>query len=52
LKPAVGEQLHIAHQLDELLAETQRLETIYRQKLAALDRLKKSLLHVAFTGQL
>ena len=33
-------------------AETQRLESIYQQKLAALDALKKSLLHQAFTGQL
>ncbi len=33
-------------------AETQRLETIYQQKLAALDELKQSLLHQAFTGAL
>ena len=32
--------------------ETQRLESIYQQKLAALDELKKSLLHQAFTGHL
>jgi len=32
--------------------ETQRLETIYRQKLAALEELKKSLLDQAFTGAL
>ncbi len=32
--------------------ETQRLESIYQQKLAALDALKKSLLDQAFTGQL
>jgi len=38
--------------LDGLLEETQRLESIYRQKLAALEELKKSLLHQAFTGQL
>jgi type I restriction enzyme S subunit len=31
---------------------TQRLESLYRQKLAALDELKKSLLHQAFNGQL
>jgi hypothetical protein len=29
-----------------------RLETIYECKLAALDALKQSLLHHAFTGQL
>ena len=32
--------------------ETQRLESIYQRKLAALEELKKSLLHQAFTGQL
>ena len=32
--------------------ETQRLESIYQQKLTALDDLKKSLLHQAFSGQL
>ena len=32
--------------------ETQRLESIYQQKLAALDALKKSLLDQAFTGLL
>jgi len=32
--------------------ETRRLESIYQQKLAALDDLKKSLLHQAFSGQL
>ena len=33
-------------------ADTQRLESIYKQKLAALDELKKSLLHQAFNGAL
>ena len=33
-------------------AETQHLEGIYQQKLAALEALKKSLLHQAFTSQL
>lgn len=32
--------------------ETQRLESIYQQKLAALEALKKSLLHQAFSGNL
>jgi type I restriction enzyme S subunit len=30
---------------------TQRLETIYRQKLAMLEELKKLLLHQAFAGE-
>jgi type I restriction enzyme S subunit len=41
-----------ASQLDAFAAETQRLESLYRQKLAALDELKKSLLHQAFSGAL
>jgi type I restriction enzyme S subunit len=46
------EQTSTVAKLDLLRAETQRLEAIYQQKLAALDALKKSLLHQAFTGQL
>jgi type I restriction enzyme S subunit len=38
--------------LDVFASETQRLESIYHRKLAALDGLKKSLLHRAFTGEL
>ncbi|TVM01185.1 MAG: restriction endonuclease subunit S, partial [Candidatus Kuenenia stuttgartiensis] len=37
---------------DALSAETKKLEAIYRQKLADLDELKKSVLQKAFTGQL
>ena len=33
-------------------AEIQRIESIYQQKLAAWDELKKSLLYQAFTGAL
>jgi type I restriction enzyme S subunit len=32
--------------------ETKRLEAIYQRKLAALDELKKSLLHQAFSRRL
>jgi type I restriction enzyme S subunit len=39
-------------ELDDLAAETDRLEAIYGQKLSALDELKKSLLHQAFSGLL
>lgn len=35
-----------------LREETQRLESLYQQKLRALIDLKKSLLHQAFSGQL
>jgi len=51
-RPNLDEQTRIVRGLDCLLAETQRLESIYQQKLAALDELKKSLLHQAFSGQL
>ena len=50
--PSLTEQKTIVKKLDDLAQETHRLETIYRQKLTALDDLKKSLLHKAFSGQL
>ncbi len=52
LPPTALDQERIAAKLDSLLAETQRLESIYQQKLASLDALKKSLLHEAFAGNL
>jgi type I restriction enzyme S subunit len=48
----VNAQKIIATKLDTMLAETQRLASLYHQKLTALDALKKSLLHQAFTGHL
>lgn len=51
-KFALPQQKRIAAQLDSIAEETQRLESLYQQKLAALDELKKSLLHQAFSGQL
>ena len=50
--PPFKKQEKIANRLDELSNETQRLETIYQRKLDALDELKKSLLHQAFSGEL
>ena len=50
--PPVERQLEIALTLDSLVEETHRLESIYQQKLAALDELKQSLLHQAFSGEL
>jgi len=49
---SLSEQQRIVAKLDALSAETKKIETIYQQKLADLDELKKSLLHQAFTGQL
>ncbi len=50
--PSLKDQREIAARLDALDPETQRLESIYQQKLDALEDLKKSLLHQAFTGTL
>jgi len=50
--PSHSEQQRIVSILDVLSTETQRLESIYQQKLAALAELKKSLLHQAFSGKL
>lgn len=50
--PSLAEQKRIVVKLDVLDPETQCLESLYRQKLIALDDLKKSLLHEAFSGQL
>lgn len=50
--PPLSEQQRIVAKLDALRGETQRLEFICQQKLTALEALKKSLLHQAFSGQL
>ena len=50
--PHLGQQAAISEQLDALSEETQRLESLYQRKLAALDALKQSLLHQAFSGAL
>jgi type I restriction enzyme, S subunit len=50
--PKLAEQKTIVDHLQSMHNETQRLETIYRQKLAALEELKKSLLDRAFSGAL
>lgn len=50
--PPLNEQKIIIRQLDGFFENGQRLESIYRRKLAALAELKKSLLHQAFNGEL
>ena len=45
-------QESIVAKLNEFLEKTQRLESLYQRKLIALDELKKSLLHQAFSGEL
>jgi len=49
---SLPKQQAIVDVLNSLSADTQRLESIYRQKLAALDELRKSILQQAFTGAL
>jgi type I restriction enzyme, S subunit len=50
--PPIAEQSRVVDELDDLREETQRLGSVYQRKLDALDALKKSLLHQAFTGEL
>jgi type I restriction enzyme S subunit len=50
--PPLKEQRRLAKTLDALFEETQKLESVYKQKHDALEDLEKSLLNQAFTGQL
>lgn len=50
--PVLTEQKEIVSKLDAIAVETRNLESIYQRKLAALDELKQSLLHQAFSGAL
>lgn len=52
LLPPLRQQQEIVGKVGILREETQRLESLYQRKLAALDELKQSLLHQAFSGQL
>jgi type I restriction enzyme S subunit len=50
--PPIAIQRKIMNKASGLLSKTQHLESIYQQKLVALEAFKKSLLHQAFSGQL
>ena len=50
--PPLEQQRKIAQLFGEISAETQHLESLYRQKLVALETLRTSLLHQAFSGRL
>jgi type I restriction enzyme S subunit len=50
--PPLPELRRAVAKFDSLSSETQRLAAIYQQKLTALEALKKSLLHQAFSGEL
>ena len=49
---SLTEQQIIVSKLDALSEETKKLENIYKQKLANLEELKKSILKKAFSGRL
>jgi len=49
--PPLSEQKSIVAKLDALSVETKKLEALYRQKLADVDELKKSVLKSAFAGK-
>ncbi|MEO8514440.1 MAG: restriction endonuclease subunit S [Ignavibacteria bacterium] len=50
--PILKKQQSIVKKLDVLLAETKKLEAIYKQKISDLEELKKSVLQKAFNGEL
>lgn len=50
--PPLSEQTRIVARLDALAGETQRLAALYERKRRALDALKRSMLHAAFSGKL
>jgi type I restriction enzyme S subunit len=50
--PPILVQKVIVEKLDSISAETNRLESIYQQKLIDLEELKKSILQKAFNGEL
>ncbi len=49
---SIAEQNDFVQKFDSLAAETQKLEAIYKKKLADLDELKKSILEKAFNGEI
>lgn len=49
--PSLKQQQSIINQLDSLNIQTQKLETIYQEKIENLGDLKKSILQKAFAGE-
>jgi type I restriction enzyme S subunit len=48
----IEHQKAVVERIRDFHRETQRLESIYQRKLAAIDEFKKSILHQAFSGEL
>lgn len=49
---SADEQAQVVDQLERMAEQSELLQGTYERKLAALDELKKTLLHQAFTGEL
>ena len=50
--PSLEEQKQVVQKLNDLTAQTKKLESIYTQKLADLEEMKNSILQKAFSCQL
>lgn len=50
--PNLDIQINIVTALNEIQKKVEDLESLYQQKITALDELKQSLLHQAFSGEL
>ena len=50
--PSIATQKEIVARLNAIVAETQRLQSVYQHKLTNLAELKQSILHKAFSGEL
>jgi type I restriction enzyme, S subunit len=50
--PALSEQQALLKALQRFSEDFQKLDSVYMRKLAALDELKQSILHQAFSGGL
>lgn len=50
--PPLSEQKEITELIDELSRQTEKVVSVYLEKLDVLDELKKSILQKAFTGEL
>lgn len=52
MSDSLNEQKNIVLKLDSMFNETKKLQSIYEQKIADLEELKKSILQKAFAGEL
>jgi len=50
--PPRSQQEFIVARINDIRSESQRLTSLYEQKLAAIDELKQSILQKAFAGEL